>query len=142
MTPLLLFLVLSAQGAPAAAVPGRDVDITAADGIALKASYFAAARPGPAVLLLHMCNATRASWEPVAQQLSAAGVSALTVDNRGFGESGGPRFDPAHPEVQRQLVDRWPADFDAALAWLAAQPGVDKGRIGVAGGSCGVDNAV
>jgi dienelactone hydrolase len=44
--------------------------------------------------------------------------------------------------VQRQLIERWPGDFDAAFAWLTTQPGVDKSRIGVAGGSCGVNNAV
>jgi len=136
---LLLMLALPAAAAPPAE---RDVDIIAPDGIGLKATYFAAARPGPAVLLMHMCITTRTSWEPVARQLSAAGISTLTIDNRGFGESGGPRFDPAAPEVQRQLNDKWPDDFDAAFAWLVSQPGVDKRRIGAGGGSCGVNNAV
>jgi dienelactone hydrolase len=136
---LLLMFALPAAAAPATR---RDVDILAPDGIALKATYFAAGRPGPAVLLMHMCITTRTSWEPVAQQLSAAGISALTIDNRGFGESGGPRFDPDAPEVQRQLNDKWPGDFDAAFAWLVAQPGVEKSRIGAGGGSCGVNNAV
>ena len=136
---LLLMFAVPAATAPAA---GRDVDIIAPDGTALKATYFAAARPGPAVLLMHMCITTRASWQPVAQQLGAAGISALTIDNRGFGESGGPRFDPRTPDVQRLLNDKWPGDFDAGIAWLAAQPGVDKSRIGAGGGSCGVNNAV
>ena len=136
---LLLMFALPAAAAPPAR---RDVDILAPDGIALKATYFAGVRPGPAVLLMHMCITTRTSWEPVAQQLSAAGISALTIDNRGFGESGGPRFDPGNPEVQRQLNDKWPGDFDAAFAWLVAQPGVDKSRVGAGGGSCGVNNAV
>src|SRR5437870_3921378 len=81
----------------------RDVNIIASDGTDLKATYVAAVRPGPAVLLMQMCITTRTSWEPVARQLSAAGISALTIDNRGFGESGGPRFDPGTPEVQGQL---------------------------------------
>jgi dienelactone hydrolase len=120
----------------------RDVEIAAADGIRLKATYFAADRPGPAVLLLHMCITTRASWEPVARKLAATGINAMTIDNRGFGESGGPRFEGAAPEVLQQLQEKWPGDFDAAFAWLTAQPGVDKRRIGVGGGSCGVNNAV
>src|SRR4030095_1597056 len=140
----LLPVLLIAAAASGAAVPhaGRDVDIIAADGTGLKATFFAAARPGPAVLLMHMCITTRTSWEPVAQQLSAAGISALTIDTRGFGESGRPRFDPGEPEVQRQLSEKWPEDFDAAFAWLVAQPGVDKRRIGGGGGSCGVNNVV
>lgn len=141
MKPLLL-VVLFASCAAAAQPARRDVGITAPDGTSLKATYFDSGRPGPAVLLLHMCNTTRASWQPVAEQLSAAGISALTIDNRGFGESGGPRFDLEKPDVQRQLIEKWPGDFDAAFAWLLAQPGVDKDRIGAGGGSCGVNNAV
>jgi dienelactone hydrolase len=142
MKPLVLLLIFASSAAAAAPPVGRDVDIISSDGTGLKATYFTAARPGPAVLLMHMCNTTRTSWESVAQQLSAAGISALTIDNRGFGESGGPRFDPGKPEVQRQLNEKWPGDFDAAFAWLVAQPGVDKSRIGAGGGSCGVNNAV
>jgi dienelactone hydrolase len=137
----LLFLLLIASSAAAEPAP-KDVDIAAPDGTRLKTTYFAAERPGPAVLLMHMCITTRASWEPVARQLSAAGIHALTIDNRGFGESGGPRFEGASPDVIRQLYERWPGDFDAAFAWLTNQPGVDKARIGAGGGSCGVDNAV
>jgi dienelactone hydrolase len=127
---------------PSFAAASRDVDITAPDGIKLKATYFAADKPGPAVLLLHMCITTRASWEPVARQLAASGINAMTIDNRGFGESGGPRFESANPNVVRELGGRWPADFEAALTWLVGQSGVDKTRIGLGGGSCGVNNAV
>ena len=89
-----------------------------------------------------MCITTRKSWEPVARQLAGVGINAMTIDNRGFGESGGPRFDQSSPEVVRQLNEKWPADFEAALSWLAGQSGVDKTRLGLGGGSCGVDNAV
>jgi len=84
----------------------------------------------------------RKSWEPVAKGLSEAGINALTIDNRGFGESAGPRFEGASPEVLQQLNDKWPGDFDAALQFLLAQPGVDKERIAAGGGSCGVNNAL
>ena len=124
------------------ATASKDVDITAPDGTRLQATFFAAAKPGPGVLLLHMCNTTRKSWEPVAKELSDKGINALTIDNRGFGESGGPRFDLSAPDVIKQLNEKWPADFDAAYNFLIAQLGVDKRRIAVGGGSCGVDNAV
>jgi pimeloyl-ACP methyl ester carboxylesterase len=67
----------------------RVVDLKAADGILLKASYFAAAKPGPGVLLLHHVNRQRKAWDGVAGQLAAAGINTLTLDLRGFGESGG-----------------------------------------------------
>ena len=79
---LLLTASAFAQNTP------KDLDLTAPDGTKLRATYYAAAKPGPGVLLLHMCNTTRKSWEPVAKELSHSGINALTVDNRGFGESG------------------------------------------------------
>src|SRR5438309_11152993 len=66
----------------------RVIDLKAADGTPLKATYFAATKPGPGVLLLHQNTRTRKSWEPVAQQLATAGINTLTLDLRGFGESG------------------------------------------------------
>ena len=120
----------------------RDVEIAAPDGVRLKATYFAAARPGPAVLLLHMCNTDRRSWEPLGPQLAAAGLHALALDYRGYGESGGERFEDDARKQQAVVAGKWPGDVDAALAWLGAQPGVDGSRLGAAGGSCGVNQAI
>lgn len=122
--------------------PRRDLDITAPDGIKLRVAFFSAGKPGPGVLLMHMCVTTRKSWEPVAIKLSEAGINTLTIDNRGFGESGGLRYEGATPEVQKQLEAKWPEDFDAAYRFLISQSGVDNARIGAGGASCGVNNAV
>src|SRR5262245_38774073 len=139
----LSLLILTSPPLAQGPAAGRDVALTAPDGTALKATYYASAQPGPAVLLLHMCNTTRKSWEPLGPQLAAAGIHALSVDYRGFGESGGDRFDGLAPQdAQRVINENWPADVDAAYDFLVAQPGVDKTRIGVAGGSCGVTQAV
>ena len=138
----LLLLLLSATPLSAAAPAPKDVSIAAPDGATLKATYFAASAPGPAVLLLHMCNTDRRSWEPVSRQLGEAGIHALTLDYRGFGESEGPRFDTLGQVDALQLVNgKWPGDIDAALAFLLSQPGVDRTRVGVGGGSCGVTQA-
>ncbi len=138
---LLLVLFLTSLVALAANPPApKEVDITAADGLKLKGTYYAAAKSGPGVLLLHMCNTDRKSWAPLVPQLVAAGINVLAVDNRGFGESGA--VPDATPQQQAEGRKHWPSDFDAWFAYLLAQPGVDKSRIGIAGGSCGVDNAV
>ncbi len=145
MAGLHLFMFsLSLAGVIAQTPPSsRDVALTSPDGTRLQATYYAAATPGPAVMLLHMCNTTRASWAPLAPQLAAAGIHTLTMDYRGFGESGGDRFDALPPpEAQKIVTDKWPGDIDAAYAFLLKQSGVDKARIGVAGGSCGVNHAV
>ena len=136
-------LILTSSGFAQSQQTGRDVALTAPDGTALKATYYASAQPGPAVLLLHMCNTTRKSWEPLGPQLAGAGIHALSVDYRGFGESGGDRHDSLAPQdAQRVINEKWPGDIDAAYDFLVAQPGVDTTRIGVAGGSCGVAQAV
>src|SRR4029453_4209769 len=86
----------------------RVVDLTAPDGAMLKATYYAAAAPGPAVLLLHMCNTDRSSWEPVGRQLSAAGIHALALDYRGYGESSGARFTELPQQERQKLVsEKW-----------------------------------
>ena len=139
---LVLSLLLYSSFAPSQTSTRKDVDILAPDGTKLRATFFAAAKPGPGVLLMHMCNTTRKSWEPVALGLSDAGINTLTIDNRGFGESGGPRFEGGSPEVLKELGQKWPGDFDAAFQFLLAQPGVDKNHIAAGGGSCGVDNAI
>ena len=140
----LSLLVAGVASTAWSAVPApRTVDVTTPDGVILKATYYAAAQPGPAVLLLHMCNTTRQSWDPVGRQLSAAGIHALALDYRGFGDSPGVRFDAQTPaERQKMVTDAWPGDVDAALAVLLAQPGVDKAHVGAGGGSCGVNQAV
>ena len=121
----------------------RDVDLKAADGTRLKATYFAAAKPGPGVVLLHMCNSQRKAWAAVGEQLAKQGVHAIAIDYRGYGESGGtPYADLMQPDRQRISQQDWPGDIDAAFDFLVAQPGVERARIGAAGGSCGVDNAI
>jgi dienelactone hydrolase len=140
---MLLFLVTLPAFAATPPAP-RDVDITAPDGVKLKATYYAAGKPGPGVLLLHMCNSNRKAWEPVATQLSAAGINALALDYRGYGESEGERIDfRKDPQKLQQVQNtKWPGDVDAAYAYLLAQPGVNKERTGAGGGSCGVGFAV
>ncbi|MDQ1409234.1 MAG: hypothetical protein QOJ41_969 [Acidobacteriaceae bacterium] len=121
----------------------RVVDLTAGDGMKLKATYFAAAKPGPGVLLLHQCNRQRKIWDVLAQQLAAAGINVLTLDYRGYGESGGDRFDKLPPQEAAQVqTEKWPGDIDTAFQYLASQPGVMRGMIGVGGASCGVNNSI
>jgi tetratricopeptide (TPR) repeat protein len=113
-----LFLARNASGdAP------RIVDLKTSDGAILKGTYFAAAKPGPGVLLLHQSNRDRKSWDGVAVQLANAGINTLTLDMRGFGESGGTRGESK----------RLPEDVDKALEFLMSQPGVERQVIGVGG---------
>src|SRR6202023_530432 len=96
---------------------GRVVELKAPDGTILKASYFAAAKPGPGVLLLHQSNRTRKSWDEPAGQLAAAGINTLTLDMRGFGESGSPYTKLTDAE-KAQVRNMWPGDVDTAWQYL------------------------
>jgi tetratricopeptide (TPR) repeat protein len=113
-----------AQQAQQSSAP-RVVELKASDGVVLKASYFAAAKPGPGVLLLHQSNRTRKSWDELAGQLAAAGINTLTLDMRGFGDSGG------KPKPYNRLENA--LDVDTAFQYLVSQPGVKRDVIGVGG---------
>ncbi|PYV46566.1 MAG: hypothetical protein DMG94_09365 [Acidobacteria bacterium] len=114
--------------------PPHVVDLKSSEGTLLKASYFAAAKPGPGVLLFHQSNRDRKSWDAVARQLAAAGINVLTLDSRGHGESAG------NTEAAEKW---WREDLEPAFNYLASQPGVNRDVIGAGGaGVLGVENAV
>ncbi|MCB1546452.1 MAG: alpha/beta fold hydrolase [Hyphomicrobiaceae bacterium] len=105
------------------------------EGVRLDGSLFRphdakAGEKRPAVVLCHGYTGVRDLYLPdAARALTAAGYVALTFDYKGWGTSDGPprRLDP-YGRV---------ADTQAAMTFLAAQPGVDPGRIGLFGWSFG-----
>ena len=94
---------------------------------------------------MHQCDHERKIWDGLAQQLASAGINVVTMDLRGFGESGGrphnPLKDPGPIEPAEEM-QMWPGDIDVAYQYLKSQPGVKPDLIGVGGGSCGVNNAI
>lgn len=142
---LFLIFLVATLGSVAKEPPSpQAVDLTAPDGIKLKASYFAAGKPGPGVLLLHQCDHDRKIWDGLAQQLASAGINVVTMDLRGFGDSGDKPHNKvgAGPIEPQDEMQKWPGDIDVAFQYLKSRPGVKQGQIGVGGGSCGVDNAL
>ncbi len=138
-----ILLILCAVSCTAQKQSPRIVDLKASDGTLLKASYFAAGKAGPGVLLLHQCNQQRKLWDPLAQALNSVGINVLTVDYRGFGESGGARFEKLTPqEINTVTKEVWPGDIDIAYRCLLSQPGVQHDKIGAGGASCGVENSI
>ena len=160
-TSLALISCLALPAAPVAAQT-RNVDLKAADGVVLKASYSSPGKPGPGILLFHQCsdNGSRRLWDGLAKDLVAAGFHVMTFDNRGFGETGGSLPPPPPPPrpAGRGLPPTGggagrgapeiagaspfpPGDGDAALAYLLAQKDVDRTRLAVGGSSCGAADA-
>ncbi len=139
---ILILLFSGVTTATAQTVPGRPVDLEATDGTKLAATYFPAARPGPGIMLFHQCNRERSSWNALAAELATRGFHVLTLDYRGYGQSGGtPYTELTFPE-QRKVGEKWPGDVDVAYAYLRSQPGVRGDRIGAGGASCGVNQSI
>jgi len=131
---LLLGAVATLAGTPGWAA--ENVEVESADGFVLRATYYAGAPQGPAILLLHQCNLDRTAWGPLAGRLSAAGFHVMALDFRGFGDSVGGEVREFHDQ-RDELWPTFPADVDAALDALLRRPGVRKDAIGLVGASCG-----
>src|SRR6266852_600368 len=141
---LVLGLLMLAVSCAAQQAPGqRVVDLSAADGTKLKATFYAAGKAGPGVLLLHQCNQQRKGWDGLATQLAAAGISVMTLDYRGYGDSEGKAPKDLPPaEGAKVLNEKWPGDVDVAYGYLISQPGVNAHVVGAGGASCGVNQAI
>jgi dienelactone hydrolase len=142
-TRLLVVLFFGVSCAAQEVPAPRVVDLKVADGTTLKATYFAAAKPGPGVLLLHQCNQQRKNWDELAARLAGTGINVLTLDYRGYGESGGTSYkDLPQDEFAKIVAEKWPGDVDTAFNYLVSQPGVTRGIVGAGGASCGVNQSI
>jgi dienelactone hydrolase len=107
-----------------------DVEIRSFDGARLAATYYDAGKPGPGVLLFRNCDQRRASMDGFARRLAARGAHVIVYDYRN-GLAAGRSWQETRSE-----------DAARVLAWLSSKPGVDHGRLGAVGGSCGVTLAL
>ena len=136
-----LLLVFNARAGESA--PPRVVDLKAPDGTSLKGTFFSNGKPGPGVLLLHQCNRQRKVWDDLATRLATAGLSVMTVDLRGYGDSSGTPIDKLSPEESNVVFNqKFPTDVETAYQFLVSQPGVARNDIVVGGASCGVNQSV
>ena len=120
---------------------GADVSFKAADGFALKGTFYPVERGGPAILLLHQCSADHRIYEQLATMLNAAGYNVLAFDFRGFGGSRGGAYTDFAAN-REGIIQRMPGDVDAALSFLTSQATVNERALGIVAGSCGVNQAV
>jgi len=136
---LAFFGVVAAAAEPPS---GRKVDLKASDGTKLAVTYYASERPGPGILLLHQCNKDRSSWNAFAEELATKGFHVLTLDYRGYGDSGGTPYTQLTFPQQRTVGEKWPGDVDVAFGYLKSQPGVRGDLFGAGGASCGVNQSI
>ena len=105
-----------------------------ADGATLAAWYVPSSN-GAAVVLVHGSGSgsTKSSVLRQAGVIARAGFGVLLVDARGHGSSSGDAMDFGWYGER---------DISAAVAYLAARPGVDPRKIGVVGESMGGEEAI
>jgi dienelactone hydrolase len=133
---LLVSLVLATTAialpasAEAATTGFRAVDITAADGVVLKANVIepTTSGPHPAIVFVASWGLNDAEYLAQADRLARGGYTVLSYTTRGFWGSGG-EIDTAGPKDI--------ADVSSVLDWLTAHSSADPGRIGLAGISYG-----
>ena len=96
-------------------------------------------RSAPGVILLHSGRSDRFVFAGMERRLIGAGFALLNIDWRGRGKSvnKGRYFDLSKQERFNGLYDA-----KAAIDYLAAQPGVDRDRIGMVGVIHGAEHAV
>jgi pimeloyl-ACP methyl ester carboxylesterase len=112
---------------PPPAPPGRVIGLVAGDGVHLTGSYWPGARPdGPAVLLLHGVDSSRAAFARHAPWLNQQGFAVLAIDFRGHGGS---------QAVARSFGLEEARDAAAALAFLRRD--APARRVAVIGTSLG-----
>jgi pimeloyl-ACP methyl ester carboxylesterase len=112
---------------PAPAPPGRVVELKSEDGVRLQGSLWPGKRAdGPAILLLHGINSSRASFSRHALWLNRLGYTVLAIDFRGHGGS---------EAVSRTFGLYEARDAAAGLAYLRA--GQPDRKVGVIGTSLG-----
>ena len=127
----MLALALLAPAGIAGA-SGRPASLVSGDGTPIAAQiYEASSRPAPGVVLVHMLSRSKADWDELASRLQDAGITALAIDLRGHGGSGGSAG--ALPAMAQ--------DVAAAVQWLSARPIIRPGGVAVAGVSLGANLA-
>ena len=134
-----LIILLIAVKSPAASK--GEVSFAAPDGFSLKGTFYSAGKPGPGLLLLHQCNADHQVYDQLGTMLSTAGYNVLAFDFRGFGKSKAGEFTDFEKQRQK-IMEKMPADVDAALTFLTSQEFVNSNALGIVAGSCGVNQAI
>lgn len=120
------------SGASTLEASARPVAFPGADGTTLTGLiYEASNRPAPGVVLVHMLGRSKDEWAPFAERLQNAGLTVLTFDLRGHGQSGG----------DGAMLSAMVGDVQSAVGWLASRAGVRNGEVAVVGASLGANLA-
>ena len=114
-------------------LPWREVTVPGPSGKQLFGWFIPAGEGAPALVVMHGWGGNAEMMLPLAVPLHAAGFALLLLDARCHGRSADDSF---------ASLPRFAEDIEAGLGWLAAQPEVDGGRLGIIGHSVGAGAAL
>lgn len=114
-------------------LPWREVMVSVANGKQLFGWFIPAGERAPALVVMHGWGGNAEVMLPLAAPLHAAGFTLLLLDARCHGRSADDSF---------TSLPRFAEDIEAGLDWLAGQPEVDAGRLGIIGHSVGAGAAL
>lgn len=133
LAALAMIIVVVMIGSTPAQAAGRAVTFPSSDGVTIAGEFFeASTRPSPAVLLVHMLTRSHSEWGALPDRIRETGISALAIDLRGHGQSGG----------SAQDLQAMVQDVRAAALWLASRPNVKGDAIAIVGASLGASLAL
>lgn len=101
-----------------AGVTDEPVRFETSDGITIAGHLYSAGGPKQKVVVLtHELPRDQTAWTDFANQLAAAGIDALTLDFRGYGETGG-EHDVSKIDLDLEAAARFIASRDYAQVYL------------------------
>ena len=136
------FAVITAMTTSVVLAFETSIKIHIQEGLYLSARLTEVSGATTSVLMLHQCNRDQNMWQPVVEALNDKGISTMTVDFRGYGDSKMAGYD-----TDLSDADLSDADYDKATAhiqqdihfiyysWVENTPNVKKRA--VVGASCG-----
>jgi pyridoxine 5-phosphate synthase len=133
LAALTVVMLAALFGTSRVEAAGRPVTLSSTDGVTIAGEFFEASNhPAPAVVLVHMLTRSKSEWKDLPDRIRDAGITALTIDLRGHGQSGGSAQD-----LQAMIQD-----VRAAAQWLSTRPNVRGDRIALVGASLGASLAL
>src|SRR4029079_5070489 len=150
---LAVSLVLALAGCSSEEHPWVDDDVSfVADGLTIRGTYHHQKGAGPAPAALLICESAPAdrnrhtagvgpigNMRQLAEQLSGLGVATLRYDKVGTGKTGLGPYNARPNDVVSAVYTK---GAEAAIRYLADQPGTDKARISVYGHGEGAIHAM
>jgi len=123
--------------------PGSDITITTSDRFTIAGTFVNGVGEGkrPAVLLIHMLGSDRHSYKELQAKLAQKGISSLSIDLRGHGDS----TDGGRLNYKDFKIEEWQAalnDLRAGMEDLKSRDNVDPKLTGMIGASIGANMAV